>query len=731
MAITVPVDIDFQIKKALDDANELADVANRSLAGIEKKAKQTGFAINSIAFIEITRAAVDFGRVIVDVFSKAIDEAIEADAAVQSLSSSLKSAGDFSEQNVSAFEDLAKALSEVSRFSDEAVLGAFKIGKQFGLTNRETAKFGKAAVDLATFLGQDLDTTARQLGQTFDGTAGRLAEQVPALKNVSAAALKAGGALDVVIKAAGGAGQRDLDKFGTQVIKLQQAFGDIFEELGAAVVKNPAVIEGLKIITALFKEIGTAVGENNEIFKTFVSGSLSQMIKGLYVVSQVVEAINNAFFKLAKFLEPAVQALESFDKATEALKKGDIRGFTRSLDIVTATRDRFKEIDKLAERDAKIFDKFNTALADVEGAIERAGVSRSKVNKELKAGFDGQINQNRRILESEADRLKLMKEQIKLQDEFFKKREDELSKISKDPSAALFGSGTSDRVKQRLLFDFDELKLQTSIVGGLGQVLQGRNGAVNLIAAGAEAAGKFFLGIPGFGELSKLLAQGPDEIKKAIEAFADAIPDIVVAIAESIPVVLETLADKLPDIIEKLAEKSDRIALALAKSMPLVAIALSKSVVEGARRFVSEILRGAGEFIGKILEGAGRFIEELVNKIGEAIQRLIDNLNPVKGIGNGVGSQLGSISGNGIGGSIGNFLNPVGAVAGRGVQAVADTVSNFLGFGKTGGFTGGGFTSSAIAGGGGNQQAAVVKVQIGQRDLATAILDLNRQGFRT
>lgn len=140
MAITVPVDIDFQIKKALDDANDLADVANRSLAGIEKKAKQTGLAINSIAFVEITRAAIDFGKAIVDVFSKAIDEAIEADAAVQSLSSSLKSAGDFSERNVSAFEDLAKALSEVSRFSDEAVLGAFRLGKQFGLSNKETAK---------------------------------------------------------------------------------------------------------------------------------------------------------------------------------------------------------------------------------------------------------------------------------------------------------------------------------------------------------------------------------------------------------------------------------------------------------------------------------------------------------------------------------------------------------------------------------------------------------------
>lgn len=708
MSISVPVDIDLQIKKAIEDTNELVSGVNKSLGGIEKQAKATGLAVSGIAFVEITRAAIDFGKTVVSVFDKAIDEAVEADESIQNLSSSLKSAGDFSEQNVAAFEDLATALSEVSRFSDEAVLGAFRIGKQFGLTNRETAKFGKAAVELATFLRQDLDTTARQLGQTFDGTAGRLAEQVPALKNVSAAALKAGGALDVVIKAAGGGAQRDLDKFGTQIVKLQQSFGDIFEDLGAAVVKNPAVIEGLKILSGLFKEIAEAVAENNEIFKTFISGSLSAIVKGLYVVSQVVESVNSAFFKLAKFLEPAVQALEAFDKATEALKKGDVRAFTRSLDIVTATRDRFKEIDKLAERDAKVFDRFNTALSDVQGAIDRAGVSQKKLNADIKAGFDGRINQNRRILESEQDKIKLMKEQIKLQEEFFKKKEDELSATFKDPASSIFGGGTSDRTKQRLLFDFDELKLQTSIVGGLAQVLQGRNGAVNLVAAGAEAAGKFFLGIPGFGELSKLLAQGPEEIKKAIEAFADAIPDIVVAIAESIPVVLETLADKLPDIIEKLAERSDKIALALAKSMPLVAIALSKSVVEGARRFVTEILRGAGEFIGKILEGAGKFIEELVNKIGEAIQRLIDNLNPAKGIGGVVGGIGGGLSGTTVGsivaGPVGGFIGAVGGA---------------LGF--KGGAGGGGFS----------QGPQVVKVQIGQRDLATAILDLNRQGFRT
>ncbi len=739
MAITVPVDIDFQIKKALDDANDLADVANRSLAGIEKKAKQTGFAINSIAFVEITRAAIDFGRVIVDVFSKAIDEAIEADEAVQGLSSSLKSAGDFSEQNVAAFEDLAESLSEVSRFSDEAVLGAFRIGKQFGLTNRETAKFGKAAVELATFLGQDLDTTARQLGQTFDGTAGRLAEQVPALKSVSAAALKAGGALDVVIKAAGGAGQRDLDKFGTQILKLQQAFGDIFEELGAAIVQNPAVVDALKIITSLFKEIGTAVGENNEIFKSFITGSLSVMVKSLFVISEILNAVNSGLYKLAKGLDLIIQPLEAFDKATEALKKGDIRGFTRSLDIVTATRDRFKEIDKLAERDAKIFEKFNAALSHVQGAIDRAGTAQKKTSVEIIKGFDNQINKNKRILETEEEKIKLMKEQIQLQEEFFKKRDEELKRRVSEPFSGLVPKGTN--LLGATTADQDAI---ATGVGVATSAISGRQGAVTAVSGVAEAAGRALLGVPGFGELTKMLSQGPEATKAFVKEFIRAVPDIIDAIVESIPEVIDAFIEELPYLLERLVQSLPKILVSIFKSSLIVKAITAmfsegfkdavselingagrfieelvngvgrfieelvngvgrfiEELVNGAGRFIEELVNGAGRFIEELVNGAGKFIEELANKIGEAIQGLIDDLNPAKGVGETLGGIGGSISSTVVG-PVGDFIGAVGGVFG---------------------FKGGG--------GGGGQQAAVVKVQIGQRDLATAILDLNRQGFRT
>lgn len=699
MSITVPIDFELQIESALKQTNGLVDQINRGLGRVENSAKKAGFALNSIAVVELTRAAADLGRVLGDVFQRAISEAIEADNATQGLASALKASGGFSEQNMKAFEGLAKSLSEVSRFSDEAVLGAFKIGKQFGLSNRETAKFGKAAIELAAFLGEDLDTTARQLGQTFDGSIGRLGEQIPALRGLSEEALKAGGALDVILKIAGGSAARELDKFSVQIEKLKQAFGDIFEELGTSIVKNPAIINSLKVIGGLFRDIAVAVGNNDLVFRDFISGSLSAIVKGLFAVSTVIDFVNSGFYKLAKFLEPAVQALESFDKATEALKKGDIRGFTRSLDIMTATRDRFKEIDKMAERDAAGFEKFNNALVEVQAAIDRTTSSQKEFTsavEETSDKFDDQSDKSTRGAETYLQMMARVKQAQQSSIDRLKKmvelEQEQIKRAGSDPIGSLFGEG-----QNKLKVEFETQKATAAIVGIASQVLNGKQGAVNLVAAGAEAAGKFFLGIPGFGDLAKLLSQGPEQIRAAINAFADAIPDVVVAIVESLPVVFETLADRLPDIIERIASKADKIAIALAKTMPLVAVALSRAVAGAASQFVQELI-----------SGAGKFIQALVDQIGEALGRLFDNLNPAKGVGGILGQAGGALSGSAIG------------------SVVAGPVGGFVGA------VGGGF--GLFKGGGGGQSGNgpfVVKVQIGQRELAQAMVDLSKQGFRT
>ena len=280
-----------------------------------------------------------------------------------------------------------------------------------------------------------------------------------------------------------------------------------------------------------------------------------------------------------------------------------------------------------------------------------------------------------------------------------------------------FGAGG-----RRAAFEADQQQAGARGVGAASSVLGGRQGAVNLISQGAEFAGQAFLGIPGIGQLVGQLAQGPEAVKQLVKEFADAIPDVIVAIAEAIPVVLETLAEKLPDIITALVEKADRIIIALVRAMPAVAFALAKVVGEAAFRFVDEIARGATQFVGKILEGAFRFVDELIKGVGEAFNRLVDNINPLKGLGIGGGGDNpagGAAVGAGIGFAVGG---PVGALIG----GIAGSL-----FGKGGGAgAGGGFAQSKGGGPSGGAPTQVV-LKIGQRELAQAMLDVNRQGFRT
>lgn len=703
MAITVPVDIELKIDKAIKDSSAFVDQVSNQLGQVSKAAEQTSTAVNAIAFVEITDAAIRFGNTIVGVLKDAVKEATEADDAIKGLTSSLRGSGDFSARNVKAFEDLAEGLSNVSRFSDDTILAQARLGKQFGLTNRETAKLLKVAVDYAAFAKTDLSDAVRTLGQTFDGTAGRLVENVPALRNLSKEALRSGAALDVVAKIAGGSARRDIDSFSGSLEQAGNRFGNIFEELGKAFVQNDAVITIIREIGKAFQQIADGVKESKGELVEFVTTGVKVAIDVFVVFLEVLRTIDTFLRGLARALQVIATPLEAVVQSAKGLLTFNLNDLTQGLDLVGRFKKDFKAISDSGEKTNAAFDKLEDGAAAVSGIISRIQNTQSKIAVETSKvadGFDDQISKNERLLETDQERIERLQKQQDIIKKINEERAKELESLSKNPFA---GAGTDRPVLGRGVSNFFEQSIfertQNTVARGVAvatSALQGRQGAVNLVSQGAELAGQALLGIPGFGQLATLLSQGPDQVRELVKQFAEAIPEIITAVAESIPVVFETLADKLPDIITKLAERAPQIAVALAKAMPLVAISLGKSLLNAGKQFVDSIIKGAGEFISKILEGAGRFIEELVAKVGDAIGNVGKN---VLGVGGGGGGILG-----GIGSVVGGVVGGVGGL---------------LGF-KTG--SGGEFQST---------QPMVVRVQIGQRDLATAMLDLNRQGFRT
>ena len=704
MAVTVPVEIVLKIEEAVRQAAQTSDQISKQLSKVDKTAERTSKAVTAISFIEITRAAIDFGRAVTRVLSDVIDEAVQADDAFNSLANSLKASGDFSEQNVNAFQRLAEQLAATSRFDDDLILSQVRLGKQFGLTNREVARLIEASVEYASFTGEDLTTSVRQLGQTFDGTAGRLAEQIPALRNLSKESLRAGGAIDVVLSNFSGSRLRDVETFSGALARTQNQFGSIFENIGRSVVANPAVIQSLKAIGDVFAIIADAISDSEGTFRQLVTGSVQLAIQSFGTLLEILAQIDRIATSINRF-------------------------FSRSVKTATELGAPLSEIQKIKDKIERQDNRQNflqrliTATATASGNIDRYAQKQDKVaetQKKIADGFDDQINKNKVLIEQEEQRLAIQEEFNRVLNEEFQRRQGILRQLTQNP----FGERDSFQQQNRLGLSFDTQQRVAQGVGIAGQALRGADGARQLVSQAIEVAGRALLGVPGLGELASLLSQGPDQVRELVRQFADAIPEVITAIAEAIPVVLETLAEKLPDIITKLVENAPRIIVALARAIPTVAFVLAREIGRAALQFTEQVLGGAVKFVGEILKGAFKFIDEIVRGIGDALNRLVDNLNPFKALGIGGGGDNpagGAAVGAGIGFAVGG---PVGAVIGGIAGAL---------FGKQGGPQ-----ASAGAGFSGSQsrlssssQPVQINLKVGARDLATVMTDIKRQGFAT
>jgi len=299
--------------------------------------------------------------------------------------------------------------------------------------------------------------------------------------------------------------------------------------------------------------------------------------------------------------------------------------------------------------------------------------------------------------------------------------------------------------------------------GALGaDVLSGQQGALNVVATGIGAILNTFA--KGLGDIVqdilKRLGEGPEKVRETIKEFIRNIPVIIENILTAIPEIIIAIVEELPRLIDAIIAAIPRIILAFIKSIPRLIRALVKAVpqlidaiVQGVPEIIASLIKEmpkvAVELIKALVEGAGDFIEELV----KAFTKLLP----------GGGGFLGGTEGKG----------PVGATGGA-IGKILGAPLKFLGgLFAQGGLVPGGFPNdSFVAGlttgefvidrsqnrrldrfldsqeGNGGQtddprlmdimdaiqessRDVTIKLVLGEREFAKAILNLNRRGFRT
>ena len=256
-------------------------------------------------------------------------------------------------------------------------------------------------------------------------------------------------------------------------------------------------------------------------------------------------------------------------------------------------------------------------------------------------------------------------------------------------------------------------------VGFLGSVSKGATGAKEVLQQIGFLVGE---ALGGFGEvvsqLVGILSQSPEQFRAMIQQFFESLPQLIENIIINIAELPRLIGERVPELINRLVQELPAIAVKMATTlgnqMPFVATRMAVEFV----RNVPEMVRG------------------LVTGIVDALKQAIGSIGNIFGFGGGGGggggggvlggivSGIGDIFGFAEGGVVPyGFPNdsfPAALSSGEAVidRSVSGRLLSFLDS-----FEKGGKSSS----GGGSQ---TIILQVGEKQLAEVILNLNRNGYR-
>lgn len=715
----IEVEILAVLKEATKSVKEFSKDAQKQLDSISFKTAVS--AIND-GFELIEKTAGRAFDAVKGFIGDAITEATEGEEALTRVANSMRLVGDFTETAVEDFKSFADALQETTTNSDDAVLSALALAKNFGLTNAQAKQATAAAVDFAAATGKDLDSAVQAVARTFTGFVEKdLAKYAPALKQASAEQLVLGEGARVIGERFKGFAEALGNTFQGSLTKTRNGFNNLLETIGELIISNPVLIQSIQIIGDVFKELTSEVTANKEQIGAFISETIKGVAALTPAVIQAVKGIDIVLTSIKNLFQVVGMGIGGLLASAQQAFSGDFDGAKQTVkDLGNDILDVYR---KSQERQKGFYDPLIKAAETASARIQQIGLGDLKKG-EIKVTVkksDAQIigDLMEQALANGGDKLK---KQI---EDAFNEQKKVVETLAKNPLANLFPAA---KPGDKLPFSPQQQNAIATGAGALNSVLGGAAGAQNLFKGLASAAADAL--VPGLGavagEIIGVLSQGPEKVKQMIQEFAAAVPDIIEAIILSIPVLIEELSKAIPQIIERLTERLPEIVRALAEAMPDVAVALALQMPRISIALVEGIIKGIPDII------AG-FVEGLVGAAGDFVDALIDAIT-------GVGGDIwGGITGQDSGGIFEGIpiLGGIGDIFGFATGGTVPDVPRYAndGFGPI--MAEGGeeiidkTTSKQLreflAGQTGNQ---TIVIQVGQQELARTILNLNRGGFR-
>jgi len=351
--------IDADGKAARSEFESIGRSAEKELGRAEDRTAKMSARLQTIGTGALVGGAVAVGAL--GLLAKASDD---ADKQVLKLENSIKNSDQAFRNKGKALRDVAQDLQKVTAADADAVIGSQSLLVQFGLTERQITQLTPLIVDLSRKMGIDMDTAAKTVGKSVDGSAGALKKMGIVVDETAYAADSFQATFDALNQTVGGFARVEGKTFSGQLEILKNNVGDLGEAVGSGAAG---------VLGGLAGQAADAAGALNQL-----NPSILTAVGGFATTAGLVATVGGGFAVAAG------KALEFKDTLAPIGATGE-REFTRlgkavagvtalvaAIGIAETIVQVGNEVNKIDEKLASGTDKFRGSLSKTDEELGTA-----------------------------------------------------------------------------------------------------------------------------------------------------------------------------------------------------------------------------------------------------------------------------------------------------------------------------------------------------------------------
>jgi hypothetical protein len=283
----------------------------------------------------------------VDTMGRAITEAAGAEVAINNLNQALIRSGQFTPAVSKELEDFSSQLQRTSTFTDDAAQGSLALLASLTKLDVEGLKSAtQAAANLATVLGIDLDTATRLVAKGANGNVEAFGRYGLEIRRGATDTETFSNLLQVLNSRFGGAAQGQLKSYSGSLTSLSNSYGDLLEQLGFIVTKNPAVIGLFNSTRIALQGLGDSLSKQD--FGNIIAMSISVALESFAIFIDAIDLVVKAFTLQVNALSIQAQLIPTLIAKAFAAVTEFTAGIVSSIPVLGGFAEKLANVARIA-----------------------------------------------------------------------------------------------------------------------------------------------------------------------------------------------------------------------------------------------------------------------------------------------------------------------------------------------------------------------------------------------